>query len=371
MLFGMHGFEIGNCYEALGERDKALAAYLRAAEGCPGIVDNSDIVSHVVALGGIPLRTDREVDVRYFSRPTAGPFSTTCLATDGHKIYVGGRQGLHAFDVAAEKWEPTQLQPTWVTCLKADDRQLFAGTYADGLWRCDLSSGQWTPACDPSQLPDRHVESLALAGSNVYFGAGTAASGGLVQIDGDGKVNVFGESGAPAVAPLYIAVTDGVVLVTVPDAILEWSPETKSWSRPKAESRPRTSPPAPALFAGKTGVWTSTIWGRELARWDWPESENQLFKPTWYDVPGTKAGYAVHFIAEHGDDVWFGGEQWFRFSSSGLYRFNLKTGAFYKFTPADGFKTTAIHAVHDGLWLGDRLWLATDAGLCVVTGKAK
>ena len=39
------------------------------------------------------------------------------------------------------------------------------------------------------------------------------------------------------------------------------------------------------------------------------------------------------------------------------------------FTPADGFKTIHAHSIFDGLWLRDRLWLATSSGLCVVTPR--
>ena len=94
--------------------------------------------------------------------------------------------------------------------------------------------------------------------------------------------------------------------------------------------------------------------------------ENGFFKPAWFSNYG-KAGYLVNFVAERGDEVWFGGEQWELFNCSGLYRIHLKTGAFHKFGPADGFQTVHAHSIFDGLWLRDRLWLGTSNGLCVVT----
>ena len=69
-LEGSRGLELGACYKALHEPEKALAAYLNAAFQSAHIVDNSDIVRRIVKLGGVPLRSDREVDVRYF-RPAA------------------------------------------------------------------------------------------------------------------------------------------------------------------------------------------------------------------------------------------------------------------------------------------------------------
>ncbi|TXT26388.1 MAG: hypothetical protein FD138_2853, partial [Planctomycetota bacterium] len=122
------------------------------------------------------------------------------------------------------------------------------------------------------------------------------------------------------------------------------------------------------LFAGSSGVWASN-YGRELIRWGDDAESNQVFQPAWYFVPGTKAGYIVHFVAEHGDDVWFGGQPWDNFVSSGLYRINQKTGSFTKFTPADGFAQVREHGITDGLWWRDRLWLATSSGLCAVAPR--
>lgn len=40
---GYHGYEIGACYEALGDPQAAVAAYLCAVEDCPGISANTDL----------------------------------------------------------------------------------------------------------------------------------------------------------------------------------------------------------------------------------------------------------------------------------------------------------------------------------------
>ncbi len=79
----------------------------------------------------------------------------------------------------------------------------------------------------------------------------------------------------------------------------------------------------------------------------------------------------VEFVAERGDEVWFGGHPWDTFISSGLYRFHRKTGAFHKFSPRDGFKAAQTSVVYDGLWVRDQLWLATSQGLCVVTPRVR
>ena len=92
------------------------------------------------------------------------------------------------------------------------------------------------------------------------------------------------------------------------------------------------------------------------------------FRPTWY-TGREKSGYTIEFVAERGGEIWFGGDQAERFASSGLYRFDPQTGAYYQFTPADGFATASLHQIYDGLWLGDQLWLQTSAGLCRVTPR--
>ena len=79
--------------------------------------------------------------------------------------------------------------------------------------------------------------------------------------------------------------------------------------------------------------------------------------------------------------LWVSGEiSNFTKASSGHMYFNLKdAGAtigctFFrgsnlrlKFSPRDGFKSVDPQSISDGLWLQDRLWLATSHGLCVVT----
>jgi hypothetical protein len=80
--------------------------------------------------------------------------------------------------------------------------------------------------------------------------------------------------------------------------------ETKRWSRHPAD---RTGVPSRATtVAGSDGIWTSN-YGRELTRWAADEDANAIFQPAWYATVGSKAGYLVEFVAEHGDEVWFGG----------------------------------------------------------------
>ena len=386
ILIGMHGYEIAACHEALGEPRKAMAAYLRAAEEYPGISANSDLVQRVVALGGVPLREDRDVDVKYITRDDNKPLRTTALATDGRRLFLGGvvfvqpradasngrrffgGVGVAAFEPDSETWQSlnTDLE---VTCLKLRDRELWVGTYDRGLWRYDLDSQKWTSFGTDQGLPDLHIESIVLRANEVFVGVGSAAAGGLIRIDEQGTVHLFNEPQAPNAAPTHLVVTDNELLARSLKAVHKWSWESKSWTT----QTNRTSGSlgiAWRLFAGTNGVWASS-YGRELTRWEADEQTNEFFKPAWYFVPGTKAGYQLNFVTERGDEVWFGGDQWDYFNSSGLYRIHLKTGAFHKFTPADGFKTAHAHSIFDGLWLRDRLWLGTSNGLCVVTPRGR
>jgi tetratricopeptide (TPR) repeat protein len=374
-LPGLRQFEIGCCYEALDQPDKALASFLHATRINPTVASRHEVIQHIEGLGGVPLDKDRDVDVKYLPfRPgePRGNVSNMHLAAVGQKIYAGDQQGVRAFDVASRSWAQTSFPGLPVTCLKGGDGQLFAGTKSDGLWQCDVSTGTWRRVCPLDQLPDPHVESLALDGRDVYLGVGTKASGGLVRIDGDGNLHVFNERGAPAVAPTHIVLAKHRVLVCTAEAIYEWSMIDEAWLQKEAENhRPYFRP---QLFAGSSAIWMSQR-GRELTRWQASDEENARFRPAWY-IPANntgyvmgigKAGYPVFFFAQRGDEVWYGGEQWLPFVNSGLYRFNLKTGDFHRFSPADGFRPLYRHSVYDGLWLNDRLWLATAAGLCVVT----
>ncbi|MFM9961817.1 MAG: hypothetical protein ACKV2Q_11400 [Planctomycetaceae bacterium] len=384
LAVGYHGYEIGACHEALGDPKAAVAAYLLAVEECPGISANSDLAQRVLALGGVPLREDRDVDVKYITREDNRPLRTISLATDGRRLFLGGvvfarppnadgtgrrfygGVGVAALDPDSETWESFNADLE-VTCIKLRDRELWVGTFDRGLWRCDLDTKKWTSFGKNEGLPDLHIESIAIRGDDVFVGVGSAAAGGLIRIDNRGTVHLFNEHNAPNIAPTHLIVTDKELLARTLKTLHKLSWESKSWTT-QTNTASGSLGIAWRLFAGTSGIWANS-YGRELTRFEADEDSNQIFKPAWYFVPGTKAGYFINFVAERGDDVWFGGEQWDHFLSSGLYRINLKTGAFHKFGPADGFKTVHAHSIFDGIWLRDRLWLGTSNGLCVVTPR--
>ena len=383
-LTGTRLCEIGACYEALGRRDEARTTYVQAAERNPSIVKfptYRDLNLWIDGVGGYPQCADCDVEVRYVGGPKINRVLHTggnaerwilpgrCLATDGRKLYVCADKELQAFDVAGEAWQPLTAPAQTITCLLVHQGQLWAGTDKDGLWQSDLAGGPWR-AVAADRLPDRHVELIAAAGKEVYVGVGTTASGGLVRIDPAGQAHVFGGNLAPAVGPTHIVVSGDVLLARTPQLIHRWSFRDQNWSTAVDPCRPK-------LFAGTSAIWASGN-GQELKRWGDSAAESQRFHAAWYQRENLKdyllnyttGTYAISFVAEHGDEVWFGGQQFVPYVSSGVYRFNLKTGAFRRFGPGDGFKNTCYHAVFDGLWLEDRLWLATSEGLCRVTPRA-
>ena len=271
------------------------------------------------------------------------------------------------FDLDTETLTPLKTDLGQVTSLKIRHSTLWVGTAGNGLWCSEIGSSKWIPIGTERGLPDLRVTSLAFHGNEVYVGVGSAAAGGLVRIDESGTIHSFDDADAPRVAPTHLVVDDKRLLARTLEAIHERSSENGKWTLHKADPN-RRPVITPRVFAGATHIWASN-YGRELMNWDADAPANQFFQPAWYDQPGTKAGYLVNFVAERGEEVWFGGQPWDQFVSSGLYRFNRKSGAFQRFSPRDGFQTVYTQSISDGVWLRDRLWLATSSGLCVVTPR--
>ncbi len=373
LIPGRHGYELGACLEALGQFEAAREEYLKAAEVCPSIVDNTDLEQRLAAVGGVPLREDRNVDVAYIR----GKKLIQRLATDGTHLFAAGPDGVWIKSNSSNELE--LLHPTLkgITCLVCAKGALWVGTEADGLWQFDLSARTWTNYGTDQGLPDHRVESIATWDGDLYVGVGNNAAGGLVRIDANGKVHVFGEPLAPRVALTHLVFTSTPtgttsLLARAADGVYELSLADKSWTqhRPDPQLRITTSP---RLFQGRDAEGKPRVWsshyGREIGLWPPSAEQEDQFKPAWILQPPKQAGYRIDFAAERGDEIWFGGEPWKQLTSSGLYRFNLKTGAFQVFKPSDGFKAIANHVIFDGLWWQDQLWLATYGGLCTVTPR--
>ncbi|HTU24688.1 MAG TPA: hypothetical protein VMF30_04795, partial [Pirellulales bacterium] len=379
VLAGEHGDEVAQCYAELGQPEKARAAYVRAAELCPGITGYGDFLRRLEDVGGVPLREDRKIDVAYFPLPLPplrgdDESRVAHLVSDGRWIYVGNKQGLLVFDPQAESWKPEKLSgDRWITCLAFDGGTLWVGTHDTGLWRCTLSGGAWQPACDPKKLPDVHVASLAISGGEAYVGVGSDASGGLVKVNRAGEVRVFEEPDAPRAAPTHIVVERDRLLARTVHAIHKGTQGGDHWEvLPPVQGLPLP----PQLFAGKERIWAS-IWGHELFEWREGTPPGDAFRACWYRqtdytdcIPyGVKAGYHIYFVTEHDGAVWFGGDPKTTFLDNGLYRFDPKTGRYEGFGPRDGFKAQRYQQNFEGQWVGDQLWMTTSLGLCRVTPR--
>ncbi|HTU25766.1 MAG TPA: hypothetical protein VMF30_10230 [Pirellulales bacterium] len=367
LVTGELGFEIGMCHEALGKPDKARETYLHTLELCPMVTGYGNLLQRLAALGGVPLREGRDVDVVYFTKSKLGWYPKMCLAAAGTTIFVGGETGLEAWDIASEKWIAVDFRPTKVTCLAGNERWLWAGTAVDGLWRRATAGGPWERVA-AEKLPATQIESIALDGNDAYAGVGTTAAGGLVRLADGGAVMVFDGLQAPATAPTRIVVAEREILASTNAGVFRFDRREKTWSR-----LPMVGTHA-AILASQTRLW-KTAWLRELepygpaAAGRWNQTWFNPRKNTGYVVPAGRAGYDVHFVTERGGEIWFGGDAIILGRDSGLYRLNPKTGDFYSFGWSDGFRPLFHQRAYDGLWLDDQLWLATAAGLCRVTPR--
>jgi len=362
LLPGTYGIEFGNCLKALGRNNEALEIYVSSAEQCRGLVDNSDVEDRIAKLGGVPLRPDRDIDVRYIRKEKKKPFHCRSVATDGQRIFVGGdyrppwSRGVTAHHPGNDTWRPMSGPKSRISCLACDSGYLWAGTEKQGLWRCDLATSQWKQWSTSSDLPDNNVTDVLVYQGTAYVSVGGRNSGGVVRIGPDGSVHVYQDSGAPRTS-LYHLTTDGKKLYGVNKGLYDLDLSTDVWQRRKGTM---------FIQHGPSGLWGSSS-GKELFLVGASQEKNARFKQAWFPRGQGKAGYSLAFATERDGQVWFGGYPWRRFKSSGLYRMDLKTGEFKIYGPRDGFYVGTLYQCYDGVWLGDQLWLATSDGLAKVT----
>ena len=96
------------------------------------------------------------------------------------------------------------------------------------------------------------------------------------------------------------------------------------------------------------------------------------YKDSWFPRgENGRSGYLVKFAVEWDGEVWFGGSPWYRFQSSGLYRCDMQTGEFTMFSPHDGFRPSTTYMTYAAVVRGNELYVATSAGLAVVTRRVK
>jgi len=371
---GYHGYELGRCLEAAGQPDAARDVWLATAQQVPGAVDNTDIVQQIVRLGGVPLRPDREIDVRYIDGADGGRLICRVIATNGHRLFCAGthpesgQQKVMALDLVDETWTELTAMSERVTCMVTAPGLLWAGTDGDGLWRCDVALNQWQRM---EGLPDARVSVLAVHPSGVYAGVGTASGGGVVRVTDTGEVTVLDGKGAPVTAPSSLVALPDRVLAGTGPGVVEFLVEDSRWNLLHRTESLR-------LFAGESQVWTSQP-GREILPLELAVLDRRTqagdrrvlpFQAAWYPAGLAMSGYTVNSVLERNGMLWLAGSYWQPFASSGFYRLDPVEGEFVRFGPGDGFRIGHPETVYAGVLADGSFWLATSGGLCRVTPRA-
>lgn len=366
---GYYSVELGLCYLQTHENAKALDILVTAAERVPGLSDNSPVERYIEQLGGVPLSEHRDVDVQYFAGPDGKPLRVNTLATDGVTLFAPGplhdgrSRGVWAFDVQRNSWR--SLTDTFgpAVSIAVDDGELWVGTEADGIWRCDLSRNRWTRWSTEQGLPDPRVTVLTATAERVFAGVGTTAAGGVVRIDREGKVKLLDGQHAPDLAPTCLCVQGEQLLAATRSGVYEFDLQKQNWTKTMAGgglSEVR-------VFPGKSHAWASCN-GREIFPYQADEAEARRFQAAWFNEEG-KSGVRMLFVVEHNGQLWFGGAPWTRFRSVGFYRLDPRTGEFRMYGLRDGFGMSTTYTTYAAVAIGRDLWLATSAGLARVTPR--
>jgi TolB-like protein/tetratricopeptide (TPR) repeat protein len=369
LLNGMYGIELGATLEALGRKEEALETYVSYAELSAPLADNSDVEERINALGGVPLRIDRDIDVRHINGPNETPFLCRSLATDGERLFAGGyyhaKQPVATYRISTQQWESIGGPDVGASCLACAGGYLWVGTKDEGLWRCHLATKTWKNWKLEDNLPDNKVVDIAAQQDSAFISVGHRDSGGVIRIDADNRVQIYEGKGAPS-GTLYHLTLHNARLYGINRRLFELEPSTGAW---------HDSLPAEAnrhfglhgLFRAGSELWGSS-YRSEIFRINASSDDNTLYKRAWFPVElnSDKAGYGVDFALVRNGQLWFGGAPWARFKSCGFYRLDLKTGDFVIYGPRDGFRLSTTYECYDGLEAAGRIWLATSCGLAEV-----
>ncbi len=377
--YGSYGTELSACLEALGRNTEALETLIRFTEKSRGLAYTYGIIEKIDELGGVALREDRDIDVTYVDQ---GKQTMYCwsLATDSKRLYCGGgteidpnenrrkpRLGVDVLDLETRSWSHLGGPEDRVSCLACEGNLLWVGTNSAGLWRCNLKSGIWKQWTTGDGLPTNTVVEVVAHKNSAFAGVGETAasqvvSGGVVRINPSDQVHVLDGKFAPGTAPRCLAVYENRLYAISRWQLSEYDLDSEKW----LEHQPAVR--AWSVFPGTSSLWLSAP-PREILKYGATEKENEFYHQSWYPKQSYKAGYKIKFLIEQDGQLWFGGEPWLRFKSSGFYRLDLKTGEFKNYGPRDGFRYKMGNEFDcsDGLWAAGRLWLATSFGLAEIT----
>jgi curli biogenesis system outer membrane secretion channel CsgG len=375
--YGFYGYELGQCFVEAGNHKQALETYVKFAEEGFGLCWNTDITDRITRLGGVPLRNDCDIDVKYIDDADGKPFYCRSVATDGRRLFCGGGyrkeyvnsepiSGIRVYDIDQHQWRPLDGPPDRVSCLACERGQLWAGTDHQGLWRCNLATEAWTHWSTDDGLPASTITAIAVRDRTALVGLGNRdketkdiTAGGLVRIDSDDAVKIYEKGDAPIVAPEYVVLDKDAAYAASNANLYELDRNADKWRKV-----PRTV--CLSLFQTDSGLWLSRC-HMEVFRWGANAEENKLYSRAWY--PTMEHCHQIRFLFQRGDNLWFGGGPWRAFYSHGFYRLNTRTGDFRIYGARDGFRIgrTPDYDCYAGLWVANRIWLATSFGLAEIT----
>lgn len=366
-----YGRALGNCYEALGQKDEALATYLHYMETSDNLYYHGpSLAVRIRELGGPPLNKDRDFDLQYLDDNDSMPMPYHRIATDGENLYLANgmrwnsklrvRESLPIRSVRLSDRVVRDLggPKEGALCVMVNKGYLWAGTRSEGLWRRNLSSGDWQHWGMEHGLPTNSVIAVFVNGDRVIA---TVAK-------------LVGENQLPE--------SKGPVLVEIPlGEPAKFTVLRKRSPRPKpAQSvNIRRNKLIANGFNNRdytldliNGDWTdapseseSDIAANRIVQTSPIKDENPRSGGVW-TTPYTSTPY-VRFFAEQNHQLWLGfSEPLHGFAESGWYRIDLSNRTLHRYGLRDGFRYDERNAIYDSVAVGGSFWLATPNGLVEV-----
>ncbi len=231
---------LGKAYEASNQPDKARDAYLSSSELKKSARIDPTTEQKIIELGGVPLKSERDISVRHHDFPVAGQHAEQ-LATDGERLFCGklgyrGVSGIWVLDLRTKTWSDFKNVPHHVTCLAVREGTLWAGTKENGLWKVNVASRMTTQFTKANGLPADRVVAFAVAGDDTYARVLTSgvSAGGIVHINKHGAVRYLGDA-KPRSAETNISATGMMVanqklLITLKSRVYQWDEQNGSWT---------------------------------------------------------------------------------------------------------------------------------------------
>lgn len=375
--YGYFGRALGHCYEALGQGDEALAAYLYYMETADDLYYHGpSLADRIRELGGVPINPERDIDIRYLDDTEGNPLNYTRAALDGDQLYLANgkrankeRRVLESLPVCAVTLSNRTIAnlggPRKDACsVTISPGYLWVGTRSEGLWRRDLRSGAWEHWGMEHGLPTNAVLGVRADGERVI--ANVAKLVGENQPpESQGPVLIETPPGAPAKFTVLrkfppLPTTAQTVTIDRNKLVItgfygriytldlmngDWSVEPSSPVSAVASDGAAQARPIKDDNPWSGGVWVKPDNGAPDVRF-FTEQNHQL----WLALSNPLQGFA----------------------ESGLYRIDLFEGSFHRYGPRDGFRYEATHcAIYGAVAANGGIWLTTPNGLAEVRPRGE